>query len=237
MKRKKKFLLFKDAAQCLLLSVILTGILSLLVVNATFFNPFMKMIKEFSYLDVYYSERMDDNQFNSETLIVNIEHRNRSEIATLLNKVQQGKPKVIGIDILFTSQKEREIDALLAKELKAPNIVQGFILSKDSIIRNHPDFRNSNQGFVIFNFNADESVIRNFTGFHEIDGVCYTSFGTHISKLAIGENNWNHLNYDSALNGETPISYQGDMNTFLTFGYDEFLALDDLSLLTDKIVL
>ncbi len=237
LKRKKKILLIRDAVQCLVLSSFITYLLSFAVVNTEFFNPFVKIVQDFSYLDVYHSERMSDQQFNPEVIIVNIEHRNRNEIADVLKKVQTGSPKVIGIDILFTSEKDQTIDALLSKELKASNVVQGFILREDAIIKNHSKFRNSNQGFVMFNFNPNERVIRNFNGFYEVDGVQYTSFATQISKMAIGESAWESLEYEQALQGETPLSYQGDMNTFLSFGYDEFLNTEDVSFMKDRIVL
>tara|TARA_Y100000034_G_scaffold137034_1_gene218962 strand:- start:16413 stop:17588 length:1176 start_codon:yes stop_codon:yes gene_type:complete len=237
LKRKKKILLIRDAAQCLVLSSFITYLLSFAVINTEFFNPFVKIVQDFSYLDVYHSERMSENQFNPEVIIVNIEHRDRKEIAQLLEKVQSGSPKVIGIDILFTSEKDSTIDAQLSKELKANNVVQGFILREDSIIQNHSKFRNSNQGFVMFNFNPNERVIRNFNGYYEVDGIQYTSFATQISMLAMGETEWNSLEYDEALKGETPLSYQGDMDSFLSFGYEEFLNTEDLSFIKNRIFL
>ena len=234
---KNRTLLIKDTILCTLLSFFLVAILSIVIVNMSFFNPFVKVVKDFSFLDVYYAENLGSNPtINSNIILLNIEHRDRFEIAQLLEEVLKQEPKVVGTDLIFKAEKEPFSDSLLATNLKNEKIVQAYIIENTETIYNHSLFRNHNEGFVNLNFNNQESVIREFTGVYEKDNT-QLAWNTKITKLALGDSIWQERNYEKHLKGNTPITYLGNYTNFLHFGYDKFLQNSNKKILKDKIVL
>lgn len=234
---KTRKLLIKDTILCNLLSLFLVAILSIVIVNISFFNPFVKVIKDFSFLDVYYAENLGSNPtINPDIILINIEHRDRFEIAQLLEEVIKQEPKIVGTDLLFKEEKEPFSDSLLANNLKNEKIVQAYIIENNETIYNHSTFRNNNEGFVNLNFINQESVIRNFTGIYEKDNT-QLAWNTKIAKLVIGDSVWKERNYDKHLKGNTPITYLGNYTSFLHFGFDEFLLSSNKEILKEKIVL
>jgi CHASE2 domain-containing sensor protein len=238
-KKKKTKLLIKDTVLCTIFSYLIIFILSFLVVNISFFDPLKKVVKDFSFLDIYYAENLHDaSKLNSEIVLINIEHRDRFEISQLLDAVLEEDPKVVGVDVIFKDKKEAFIDSILAKTLQNKKIISSYIIDKDSLITNHKLFETGKaSGFVNLNFDDQESVVRDFVGVTEIDGDTYHSFSAKITEKALGDKKWKKYNYDNKFHGNTPINYIGDYNAFFTFGFDEFMISDNKSVLKDKIVL
>ena len=235
----KTRLLIKDSFLCTIFSGIIIAILSFLVVNISFFNPLQKVVKDFSFLDVYYAENFNDsNAINTDIVLLNIEHRDRFELSQMIDKVIQGEPKIVGTDIMFVDQKEEFIDELLSKSFNNDKIVSSYVIEEDSIIYSHPLFeKHKYRGFVNLNFENDEFVIREFAGTHERFGETHLSFASQIVKQIIPPSEWESRNYDKVLKGNTTITYHGYYDAFLTFGYDEFMENNNTTLLNDKIVL
>ena len=237
--KKNTRLLIKDSLFCTLFAYVLILILSFLVINISFFNPLKKVVKDFSFLDVYYAENFNtSSEINTDIILLNVEHRDRFEISQMIDKVMKGQPKIVGVDIIFKDQKEAFIDSLLAKSLSNKKIVTSYILEKDSIIENHPLVFNDNvSGFVNLNFDDKESVIREFAGAKERFKENHLSFSAQIVKQLMGPLEWENHNYDKILKGNTSIRYHGNYDAFFTLGYDEFMQSDNASLLKDKIIL
>lgn len=238
-KKKKTKLLLRDALLCTIFSYIIIFVLSFLVVNISFFDPLKKVVKDFSLLDIYYAENLHDvGTLNSEIVLINIEHRDRFELHQLLDAVLEEDPKVVGVDVIFKDRKEAFIDSILAKTLQHKKIITSYIIEKDSLITNHKLFETGEaSGFVNLNFDNQESVVRDFVGVTEIDGVRHRSFSSKIAKKALGDKKWKKYNYDKKFHGNTPINYIGDYTAFLNFGFDEFMLSDNKAVLKDKIVL
>lgn len=238
-KKKKTKLLLRDALLCTIFSYIIIFVLSFLVVNISFFDPLKKVVKDFSLLDIYYAENLHDvGTLNSEIVLINIEHRDRFELHQLLDAVLEEDPKVVGVDVIFKDRKEAFIDSILVKTLQHKKIITSYIIEKDSLITNHKLFETGKaSGFVNLNFDNQESVVRDFVGVTEIDGVRHRSFSSKIAKKALGDKKWKKYNYDKKFHGNTPINYIGDYTAFLNFGFDEFMLSDNKAVLKDKIVL
>lgn len=231
-------LLIKDTILCSLLAYLLIFLFSFIVLNLSFFNPFIKVVKDFSFLDVYYAENFSENKtINTDIVLINIEHRNRFEIAQLLEEILAHNPKVIGVDLIFKERKESFSDSLLAVNLKNKKIVQAYILNQDSIINNDSYFNNNFAGFVNLNFDNQETVVREFVGIQEFKNTKYASFAAQITRKAIGETLWNSKNYSKHLKGNTTIKYHGKHDSFLTFGYHQFLNETNKKIIKNKIVL
>ncbi|MGB1308208.1 MAG: CHASE2 domain-containing protein [Oceanihabitans sp.] len=211
---------------------------SFIVINLSFFNPFLKVVKDFSFLDVYYAENFSDTKsVNPNIVLINIEHKDRFEIAMLLEEVMQQKPKVVGVDMIFKEEKEAFSDSLLASQLQNNTIVQAYILEKKESIYSHKKFQNNTKGFVNLNFDNQESVVREFVGMHELNSKEHVSWAAQITKLAVGDSTWNARNYKKHLKGNTAIIYKGKYDSFLTLGYDEFMSQVDKNIINNKIVL
>ena len=237
--KKKTRLLIKDSFLCTVFSGILIAILSLLLINMSFLNPLKKVVKDFSFLDVYYAENFNDsNGINTDIVLINIEHRDRFELAQMIEKVLQGQPKIVGTDIMLVDEKEEFMDSYLSKSLNSDKIVSAYTIFGDSIEYPHPLFDESKyRGFVNLNFDNEQSVVRDFVGVKESFGETHLSFAAQIVKQVLPPSEWESHNYDKVLKGNTTITYHGYYDSFLTFGYDEFMENNNASLLKDKIVI
>lgn len=238
LKRSTKLLL-KDSLLCTLFAFLIIFVLSFLVINISFFDPLKKVVKDFSILDVYYAENFNPtNTINQDIVLINIEHRDRFELAQLLDEVLKADPKVVGVDIIFKDKKEAFIDSILAKALDNDKVITSYIIEKDSLIENDSLFLNTeNSGFVNLNFENEETVVREFVGITEFQNQEHLSFASKISHKVLSEKTWEDNGFKNKFHGTTPIKYHGDYASFLNFGYDEFMNSENKSVLQNKIVL
>ena len=101
-------LLLKDSFLCLIVSSIIIAAISVIITQLSIFDPFSNAFKDFSFLDIYYSEKMGGKKkINPNIILVNIQHKDRYELARLLSKIQEQKPKVIGVDAIFRDRRDK----------------------------------------------------------------------------------------------------------------------------------
>ncbi len=237
MKLKTK-LLIKDTILATLFTSLLILCVSFLFINISFFDPISKTLKDFSFLDVYYSENFNaTNTVSQDIIIINIEQRDRFEIAQLLETIKAEEPKVIALDIIFKEQREQFIDSMLANALQGDNIINSYLIKEDNVIANHDIFNNSGKkGFINLNFDDKTNVIRKFASQKEINNNKHYSFASQVAQ-SFSDSNWKENNFDKKLSQENTIKFHGDYTTFLTFGFDEFMQNNNKALLKDKIIL
>jgi CHASE2 domain-containing sensor protein len=240
-KKKKlgKLILLRDGLISTLLSLIVCYIISLFFFNISFFNPVSKALQDFSFLDVYYAERLNENvEINPDIILVNVEHKNRHELGLVMQQILAEKPRVVGFDIILKDFAKTAEDTLLARQLNNKRVISSIVLKQENTISNHPFFRSKNPpGFVNFNFDGQNAVIREFESESHQNNNNYTSFSTAIAKSYLSKKEWNKNNLDKKLNGSKVINYQGHLNDFIHFTINDFMALNDKSLIKDKIVL
>jgi len=236
--KNKMLLLMKDSFFGTVFSFTIIFLLSFILLNFSFLNPLKKAIKDFSFLDVYYSENFNPSKtVNTDIVIINIEHRDRFELAQLLEIIKTEDPKVIGVDIIFKEKKEAFIDSMLSKALQSDKIITSILIENDEVISSDSFFKNENEpGFINFNFNSKTDVIREFSSVTTHNDAVYKSFPTRVMR-AFSEEKWKEYNYDSKLTHDNSIKFHGDYETFLTFGFDEFMANPDKAIVKNKIVL
>jgi CHASE2 domain-containing sensor protein len=113
------------------------GILSLVVFNVAIFNVFTKAFTDFTFTDIYYTHTLNtDSIYNGPVVLVNVENKSRGELALLLNKLQEGKPKVIGFDVMFPERNENDLsgDSALKASLTAyNNIVLPYAAASEKV--------------------------------------------------------------------------------------------------------
>lgn len=238
-KGKKIKLLFRDGFLSTVLSVFTCYLLSLLFFNTSFFNPIGKALKDFSFLDVYYTERLNQKQdIDTSIILVNIEHKTREELAIALQKVLKAKPKVLGFDVILKKFEKTETDTLLAKLLQRKNVVSAYILQPDSLnIENDPFFKTGTVGYANFNFDTKNTVVRDFNGKVQLKGKLHNSFGTALAKKYLTKKDWQENRIEEKVSKARVINYQGNLDSYLNISVDEIMHIDDLSLLHGKIVL
>ena len=63
---KKHKLLLKEAFFSTLFCLALTYLLSLIILNLSFLNPFKEAFKDYSFSDIYYAEQIQDDNVSKE---------------------------------------------------------------------------------------------------------------------------------------------------------------------------
>ncbi|WP_405399909.1 CHASE2 domain-containing protein [Maribacter sp. Asnod2-G09] len=233
------FLLFKEAFFCMLFSFLVVAIVAIIGLNLSFFNPFKNAFKDFSYLDLYYAEKLNDDNFdlNDKIVLVNIDRLNRKEIADLLDEVQKHKPKVIGLDVIFKEKTDPVWDNFLANKLKNDAFVFAYAIFGDKEIETHSSISNTegNKGYSNFNFNKESIVIRNFQGIMDKDTQTLVSFPVLVAQKYL-QNNW-LSRHEFFLKKERPINYTGNRDNFLILERKDIVDQETMPFLKDKIIL
>ncbi|HAI44045.1 MAG TPA: hypothetical protein DCM40_41075, partial [Maribacter sp.] len=150
--------------------------------------------------------------------------RTRNEIGLMLKEVLKAKPKVVGFDVVLKEFRKTAEDSLLASYLDNKRVVNSLVIDKEEFISNHSFFSGSNDiGFVNFNFNNQNSVIRKFDSEIKQHNKIYKSFSLQIAKKYLNNHKWKNLNIDKKLINSSVINYKGNLEKFLCFSIDEFM--------------
>lgn len=242
MSKKKKHtkLLLRDGLLSTLLSLFVCYLLSLLFFNTSFFNPLSKALQDFSFLDVYYAERLNQQELtDTEVILVNVEQKTRQELAQALEKVIESKAKAIGFDVILKEFEKTAADTLLAKLLKEDRVVSTYIISDDGgKIQSHAFFgKNLTSGFANFSFNSNTSVVREFTGRYESKQKSEESLSVLLAKKYLSSEEWSTRKMDEKVAKPRVINYQGGLDHYMNLTIDDIRYLENTDLLNDKIVL
>lgn len=195
------------------------SLLSLVVLNFSFFDPFTEAFRDFSLTDLYYSKIKDRNQiYKGPVVLVNIENKDRVQLAYLMEQIQNGKPKAVALDIVF-SQRLNQQDSLLKKEFAAhSNYIFSYIAdfeNEKETVYNNNFFTTKKDGFAnMIGEHIEYSTIRDYFPFYN---------GKEAFTSAIIKQ------YDSTLykklqnrkNKRTEIHYYGNLSNFAYYDFDE----------------
>lgn len=236
--RTRTQLLYRDAFLCLCMSLFFMFILSFLVVNLSIFDPFTKAFKDFSFLDLYHSEKMAALKPTNEIILVNIEQADRFQIQELLSHIQNQQPKAIGLDVIFKEEKDPFVDSLLQIQLTRPNVITAKAFVANSW---HYDFSNRDKdiqktGYTNLNFNSTENVIREFQGYYSINDTLHASLAATTASYYLGKS-WPEKKIRKKLENESTIDFVGNMDSFINFSFDECMNMETIPAMKDKIVL
>ncbi|MDO1513065.1 CHASE2 domain-containing protein [Maribacter confluentis] len=231
--------MIRDGLFSTLLSLFCCYLLSLLFFNTSFFNPLSKALHDFSFLDVYYAERLNENsKINQDIILINVEHKSRYELGLVLQRLLKANPKVIGFDVILKEFNKTVEDTLLAKQLNNRKVIGSTIITQEQEVSNHPFFRFVNPpGFVNFNFDGGIAVIREFESNIQKFKNTHQSFASAIARRYLSDKKWKKQNLNQKLQGSNVINYQGNLTSFFHFTTDDLMDLEDISFVTDKIVL
>ncbi|WP_461443442.1 CHASE2 domain-containing protein [Maribacter sp.] len=205
----------------------------------SFFTPFNNAFKDFSYLDLYYAEKLDRNigDINKDIVLVNVERLGRAEIAAMMTKLERQKPKVIGLDIIFKEERDPIEDRALAQSHRMENLVTTYSLLNSGVDSSAARISRPDQisGYSNFSFDPTSSVVRNFQGYRKDGDSVQVAFGVAVAKFVMGEK-WDG-SLERYLDEERPINYKGNRDNFLILEPDDVLGRDTIPVVMNKIVL
>lgn len=207
--------------------------------NVSFFNPLNKALEDFSFLDVYYSEKLIENQgLDPNIILINIEDENRMAMALAMDALLEEKPKVVGFDVLLKAFEKTPEDTLLANVLSHKKVVSSYVLTESETVNNHTFFQaNGLKGYVNFNFGYQDAVVREFMGFYKSKKQKHNAFAVQIAKKFMSKKDWKKNNIKQKLGSSRVINYVGDYEHFMHFTLSEFMDLSDKAIVKGKCVI
>jgi hypothetical protein len=101
-----KYLYERDTVFATLWVFAFIVLLGLIPINFYFFNPLKLALKDFDFNDINYSKlaKRPEKILDPRITILNVGHRDRAELAFLLDTVESFGPKVIGLDVQETQR-------------------------------------------------------------------------------------------------------------------------------------
>ena len=213
------------------------SLLSLVILNVSFFDPFTEAFHDFTLTDLYYTKAKDRNTIYKDNIVlVNLENRNRKEIALLLQQLQTGKPKTIAIDAVFAGRKN-EADSLLQKTFQQNNnyvlsYIADFEKPEQTIYADSFFTKSSSAGYAnIVGDAAEFSTIRYYYPFSNNQEAFSSSILKHYDSTT-------YQKLKKRAGQKTEIHYFGNLSNFQFYDFDEvmdsaFVAEN----INDKIVL
>lgn len=194
---RKNLSMLARPCMVVLLAFTAVGLLATLAINLSFLSPVSQIVKSFSFSDIYYNVLTESAQPDTSRVITIVDITDlpdRREIADVLVKVADMKPKVMGVDIIFEGRKP---DSLSDNRLTTiaqgdSNIVFSYRLSdyaNDSVgYRNdvHSFFREVipiNEGFTNFERQFYGGIKRKTSLELRCRGEERTSFAGNIATL------------------------------------------------------
>ncbi|GAB5473391.1 MAG: hypothetical protein Mars2KO_14900 [Maribacter sp.] len=199
-----------------------------------------KALQDFSFLDVYYAERLNEQELtDTKVILVNVEHKTRQELANALDKVIESRAKAIGFDVILREFEKTAADTLLAKLLKEDRVIATYIIGDDGEeIKSHTFFgENLTSGFANFSFDSSSSVIREFSGRYESKQDIKESLPVVLARQYLSPKEWSAREIDEKIAKPRVINYQGGLDHYLHLNIDDILYLENTDLLNDKIIL
>ncbi|MCK9203042.1 MAG: CHASE2 domain-containing protein [Saccharofermentanaceae bacterium] len=249
MKKRWNILFFWLKADYFIITLslfITVSALGLITFNITMFDPIKKALSDFNFSDLLYSRlSASKGTIDTNIVLVNIGHLNRSQIADEIALVRKNNPRIIGFDGFFSSRRDPVVDsALRIRFNEGDNMIMAcFLTGKneltgkfDSLETSDPYFDNGRHGFVNLG-GADPmiSTVRTFSPREVFRGeTLFPLSGSAVRRFA-PEAFRTLLERD---NKREVINYRGNKDAYVAFDIDEiFDSASDLSVIRDKIVL
>lgn len=238
-KKKKLKWLFRDALFSTILSLVAFSLLSALIFSTAYFNPLLDSVKDFSFLDAHYKANFNGKgKIDPNLVLVNVGRLNRAEIADVINRIQEQKPAVLGLDIIFRDKQEMMTDKTLLNAISKENTVLPYVHYKDSI-NDLGDIvpLHTAMGYVNLTSNEATAVIRGFEGMTSSEkGNLYALSSQLVRQFKSGVL-WNDYHFEDKLLKNKRIKFYGHYSDFQHYEAADILTEKITPDLTGKIVL
>lgn len=159
--------------------------------NLGILNPLKLSLKDFDFNDMTYAKlgKSSHTDIDKDIVIINIGDADRAKLAFIIQTVANHKPKVMGLDALFATEREFESDSILGSVLKSyPNLVVVDSLSFDGeeIIQSDGFYGNLplKRGYAnLFGGTLHErKTVREYGTYIKKKTVYYESFGAVLLR-------------------------------------------------------
>ncbi len=165
--------------------------LALIPWNLGIQNPIKLGLKDFDFNDIYFSKskNTDSIKFDNRITVINIGSADREGIAIMVDKIASLKPKVMGLDVLFSEANDPEKDSILRDVInRNKNLVLAGKFQVDSadnfIITNNYFITDSCLlGYVNFPTDGDKETIRSYFPFKKNMKTSLPSFSSALLKI------------------------------------------------------
>ncbi|MBS1538752.1 MAG: CHASE2 domain-containing protein [Bacteroidetes bacterium] len=219
---------------------------SLLNIDFDFLDPLQQALKDFELTDIVYSQMMDESSKRIDTniVIVNVGSLSRGNIAKVIDRVMQNKPKIAGVDVLFYKDTDpAETNALNGVLSNYDNIVLAEQLIRNldgDVIEVRPGIKNANllskyHGYVNFPSEVGSfRTVRSVNPFVDFQNNRYSAFAVKLAELADSES---VAMLSKRNNTEEIIDFQ-KLKSYVRVEYSQVLDTSiDMSFINNKIVL
>lgn len=212
--------------------------------NTHVFDPISHGLKDFDVMDIVPSKLRPKNMPPHEKIVlVNAGYMNRSDLTGLVTKISAAQPAAIGLDVLFSGEKDSASDALLNEIIRSsPRLVAGSFLrnpDKNGVFNEIDTFpfvgeRGLEYGFTNL-VGEEQNTIRYFKPKANTQEGEHLSFPAAIAKAAAPQEFEKLMKRDKALE---VIHYSRTHVQFNTLEAQDILKADfDPAELKGKIVL
>lgn len=198
-------------------------VLSQIVINVAIFNVFTNAFKDFTLTDSYYKMK-SDSLYKDSLILVNIDTLNRQEIALLLKKIEMGKPKVVGVDVIFDSRKDSIGDEKLRNIFMSND---NIVLPYSGISQNFSKPLGKADDFLGLQPNSYANVVGSGTDSQSTTvRYYYPGRGNNISFSAAIMKKFDAVRAEKLLkkkDKKTEIKYFGNLDHFHNYSYSDVL--------------
>jgi CHASE2 domain-containing sensor protein len=222
------------------------ALLGMIALNLSFLNPISQALGDFNLSDLLYSKLgTRANLIDTNIILVNIGHLNRSQIARQLEVIKEQDPKVVGFDGFFIQKRDPEMDSILREALqKPPGVVMACFLAGrneesgifDSLETSNPYFTGPAKAFV--NLGGTDpltSTVRTFSPSEIFHNDTLYALGVELVRRYCPEAAEKLFSRD---NTREIINYKSNRNGFIAYDVDAlFDTIQDFSVMKNKIVL
>ncbi|RYY89551.1 MAG: CHASE2 domain-containing protein [Chitinophagaceae bacterium] len=185
-----KYLFKRDTLFTTIAVFVVMGLLALVPLNTHVLDPLKMALHDFDYNDLAFSRMRSGEPSSSDAdiVVVNIDTAGRGTLAQYLERLQQLKPKAVGLDVIFEGPREPESDSALARAMRnCDKLVSAYSLDEHDPYHSSGDFfgnvRTAGSGYVNF-VGEDTGVIRHFMPFVQRTRGMPLSFAAAVSKVA-----------------------------------------------------
>jgi CHASE2 domain-containing sensor protein len=219
--------------------------LGLIPLNLGILNPIKLGLKDFDFNDIYYSKSKNTDSIKLDTriTIINIGNADREGLAYMIDKVALYKPKVMGLDVLFSGPKDPATDSVLRETInRNKNLVLAVKFQLDSAgkfmtAENYFKTDSSQFGYVNFPTKGDKETIRTYFPFKSDKHSSLPSFSSALVKIY---NNDSYKKIEKKGDKQIIINYSRPYN----YESKKYWVIQDFvndppdeSLIKDKIIL
>ncbi|HEY0732587.1 MAG TPA: CHASE2 domain-containing protein [Chitinophagaceae bacterium] len=227
----RKYLLNRDTLFATIAVFLVIGLLALLPLNTGVLNPIKTALEDFDFNDLAYTKlgKNSEDSLDNRIVIVNIGFADRAGLARMIEKIREGKPKVIGFDVIFDAAQDSMMDLYLAETLaNTPELVAAsriYWSNKEEPL-NKGYFKNINNDFGYANFTTNElQTIRSVPPFEKINGKTEPCFSAAILKK------YDLQAFEKLERRKKEVEYIN-----FTRNIDKYLTIDGQGLLEDRVL-